>query len=291
MSEPTTNTGSTLWENLQDVRRKIRSACQRAGRDPSDVTLIAVTKTFPVAAIAAAMQLGLKIFGESYIQEAFLKAAALPAIIPAVIHPATISAEAYSKTCSVIPAETDSKTPPATHAESRTEIHADIAASGISWHLIGHLQKNKAAQAVKFFDVIHSVDSAALASALDRHAGSIFKIQRLLIQVSLAGEETKYGIDESGLIGLVKAISGMQNLRLEGLMTIPPYNDDPEVLRPYFARMRRLRDEINAGGYGGCGYPLRELSMGMSGDFEAAIEEGSTMVRVGTGLFGTRFSR
>jgi hypothetical protein len=236
------NSDPMLSENLQAVRRKIRAACARAARDPSDVTLIAVTKTFSVDSITAAMQLGLKIFGESYIQEAFLKAAALPAIIP-----------------------------------------PEISREDVSWHLIGHLQKNKAAQAVKLFDVIHSVDSAALADAINRHAGNILKIQRVLVQVSLAGEDTKYGIDEAGLIGLVKAISGMPHLKLEGLMTIPPYNDDPEALRPYFARLRRLRDEINADGFA-----LRELSMGMSGDFEAAVEEGSTMVRVGTGLFGSR---
>jgi hypothetical protein len=127
------------------------------------------------------------------------------------------------------------------------------------------------------------VDSTALAEVLNRQAGIIGKLQRVLVQVSLAGEETKYGIGESKLYNLVKDISDMPHLRLEGLMTIPPYNEDPEILRPYFARLRRLRDEINARGY-----TLRELSMGMSGDFEAAIEEGSTMVRVGTGLFGAR---
>ena len=254
------NSAATLPENLQDVRRRINAVCRRAGRNPSDVTLIAVTKTFPVEVLAAAMSLGLKDFGESYIQEALRKNSALPSKIP-----------------SGIP------------AESNAGIPAEGASGGLSWHLLGHLQKNKAAAAVKLFDLIHSVDSSALAAVLDRQAAAIGKIQRLLIQVSLAGEDTKYGVDESGLIGLVNAISGMQNLRLEGLMTIPPYNDDPEVLRPYFARLRRLRDEINAGGHGR-GYPLMELSMGMSGDFEAAIEEGATMVRVGTRLFGVRFS-
>ena len=150
----------------------------------------------------------------------------------------------------------------------------------ISWHLIGHLQKNKAKIAVQLFDLIHSLDSSELAEEIDKHAGNAGKIQRVLVQVKLSEEETKHGISKKGLMDTLDAVKKMKNLKLEGLMTMPPYFDNPEMARPYFRELRELRDNAKQ-----FGYQLPELSMGMTHDFEIAIEEGATMVRIGTGIF------
>jgi pyridoxal phosphate enzyme (YggS family) len=155
------------------------------------------------------------------------------------------------------------------------------------WHLIGHLQANKARRAVALFDVIHSLDSASLARRLDHLcAESAREELPVLIQVDLAGEETKSGVDEDELPRVVEAVAACQSLRLLGLMTLPPFFEDAELARPYFRRLRELRDALASGGNFGPG--RGELSMGMSHDFEVAIEEGATMVRVGTAIFGAR---
>jgi len=156
----------------------------------------------------------------------------------------------------------------------------------IEWHLIGHLQRNKAKYAVRLFELIHTIDSIPLAEEVNRQAGKIGKIQRVLVQVKLSEEETKHGVSEAELTTLIKKIEGLHNLKLEGLMTMPPFFDDPEMTRPYFRRLRELRDEINASHISH--HPLRELSMGMTNDFEIAIEEGATMIRIGTAIFGER---
>lgn len=153
----------------------------------------------------------------------------------------------------------------------------------IEWHLVGHLQKNKVKFAVELFDVIHSVDSVELAEEMDKHAKKINKKQKVLVQVKLGTEETKHGILKENLLQLIQEIARMENLDLSGLMTIPPFFDDPEMARPFFRNLRELKDEINAKGFG-----LKELSMGMTNDFKTAIEEGATMVRIGTGIFGQR---
>ena len=153
----------------------------------------------------------------------------------------------------------------------------------LEWHLIGHLQKNKAKDAVQLFEVIHSVDSIELACELDRQADTIGKIQRVLVQVKLSEEETKSGVTEKELPKLLERIAQLKHLRLEGLMTIPPYLDNVRDVIPYFRRLRQLRDEAEK-----AGFSLPELSMGMSHDYEAAIEEGATMVRIGTAIFGER---
>jgi hypothetical protein len=153
----------------------------------------------------------------------------------------------------------------------------------LEWHLIGHLQKNKAKDAVQLFEVIHSVDSIELACELDRQADTIGKIQRVLVQVKLSEEETKSGVTEKELPELLERIAQLKHLRLEGLMTIPPYLDNVRDVIPYFRRLRQLRDEAEK-----AGFSLPELSMGMSHDYEAAIEEGATMVRIGTAIFGER---
>ncbi|MGO9016565.1 MAG: YggS family pyridoxal phosphate-dependent enzyme [Dissulfurispiraceae bacterium] len=162
-------------------------------------------------------------------------------------------------------------------------LKSDVSDSGIEWHLIGHLQKNKAKYAVPLFDLIHTIDSVELAEEINRQAEKIDKIQKVLVQVKLSGEETKHGVSEEGLVPLLKRVKGMNNLNLKGLMAIPPFFKDPEKTRPYF---RRLRELIETAEKAGCN--LTELSMGMSNDFEVAIEEGATMVRIGTALFGER---
>ncbi len=155
--------------------------------------------------------------------------------------------------------------------------------SVIEWHLIGHLQKNKAKYAVRLFDLIHTVDSVELAEEINTQAEKIDKIQKVLVQIKLSAEETKHGAPEEELIPLLRKVQGMSNLQLKGLMTIPPFLEDPEQTRPYFRHLRELRDKAEK-----AGCVLTELSMGMSNDFEVAIEEGATMVRIGTALFGER---
>jgi len=155
-----------------------------------------------------------------------------------------------------------------------------------SWHLIGHLQTNKAKYAVKFFNMIHSVDHIDLAREIDRQAAKTRKVQNVLIEVSIAGEEAKAGVTIEGVTDLLKEAAKLKNIAIKGLMTMPPFSDDPEKARPYFRKLRELAEAIVKDNTPNvC---MQELSMGMSGDFEVAIEEGATMVRVGTAIFGER---
>ncbi len=164
---------------------------------------------------------------------------------------------------------------------------ADIGRENVRWHLVGHLQANKARRAVNLFDVIHSVDRLDLAKRLDRLCVEEGRdTLPVLIQVDLGHEETKSGIDESEVTHLVKGLGPLAHLKLIGLMTVPPFFDDPEQSRPFFRRLRELRDELNQRGT--FGDHAGELSMGMTHDFEVAIEEGATMVRIGTAIFGAR---
>ena len=156
----------------------------------------------------------------------------------------------------------------------------------VRWHLIGHLQSNKARQAVEAFDVIHTIDSSQLAERLDRVAGELARKPKVLVQVDLAHEPTKSGADESELPAIIEALDSASHLKFRGLMTLPPFFDSPEQTRPYFRRLREILDGLNRGR--ALEQRLTELSMGMSHDFEAAIEEGATMVRVGTAIFGSR---
>ncbi len=211
----------------------------RVERNPADVKLVAITKTVDTERIKEAVDWGLRVFGESRVQEAKAKIEEL------------------------------SKLPT-----------ADYGLTTISWHLVGHLQKNKAKTAVQLFDLIHSLDSIELADEINKHAGNAGKIQRVLMQVKLSGEETKQGVSKEDLKDLIDSVIKMRNLKIEGLMTMPPYFDDPEMARPFFRDLRELRDNAEKSGY-----ELTELSMGMTHDFEIAIEEGATMVRIGTAIF------
>jgi pyridoxal phosphate enzyme (YggS family) len=225
-------------ERLAHVRARIDAACRRAGRDPAAVTLVAVSKTFPVAAIREAVAAGVTVFGESRIQEALPKMEAL----------------------------------------------ADVP--GLAWHLVGHLQSNKAVKAVGTFALIHSVDSLALAERLDRLAAERGVVQDVLIEVNVAGEATKHGVAPGETEALVAAAAALSHLRVRGLMGMAPYSDDPEAARPHFRRLATLLREIAQNAPGGV--TMDTLSMGMSDDFEVAIEEGATLVRIGTRLFGGR---
>lgn len=170
--------------------------------------------------------------------------------------------------------------------EARDKI-TTLSACPVSWHYIGHLQSNKAKYAVRMFDLIHSVDSLKLAAELDKFAKKNDKVQDILIQVNVAKEESKSGIYEEDTIQLLTEIARLKNVAVKGLMTMPPFFNAPDRVRPYFAALRELRDRIVNEKIPGIS--MKELSMGMTGDFEAAIEEGATMVRVGTAIFGERY--
>jgi len=169
--------------------------------------------------------------------------------------------------------------------EARTKFN-DLATYPVSWHFIGHLQSNKAKYAVRLFDLIHSVDTLKLARELDKQSHKINKIQEVLIQVNISEEASKSGVNVKDTYNLLKDIGLLENLSAKGLMTMPPYFNAPEKVRPYFAALRGLRDRLEQQGL--LNISLSELSMGMTGDFEAAIQEGATLVRIGTAIFGKR---
>jgi len=166
--------------------------------------------------------------------------------------------------------------------EAKAKIE-EIGHSGIQWHFIGHLQSNKAKYAVRLFDLIHAVDRLTVARELDKRAAAEGKIVDCLIEVNLSQENSKFGMSKESTSELAHALRDLKNISLQGLMTMPPYADDPEAARPYFTALRQLREEIE-----GMGIPLPELSMGMSTDFAVAIEEGATIVRIGRAIFGER---
>lgn len=220
---------------LEGILTEIAAVAADAGREPNEVTLLAVSKSQSIEKMKELYAMGARMFGESKVQEALPKMDELSSCGPAC------------------------------------------------FHFIGRLQSNKAKQVVGHFELIHSVDRLELAQALDKEAGKKGIVQDILIQVSLAGEEQKGGATEADLDGLFTAVSGMKNLRLKGFMTVPPYEENPEINRKYFSKMKVLFDK-----YKKISENITVLSMGMSDDFRVAIQEGSTMVRIGTALFGNR---
>jgi pyridoxal phosphate enzyme (YggS family) len=217
----------SIRENIDRVKDRIARACARAGRSSDEVTLVAVSKTFPAEFVDEAIAAGIREVGENRVQEA-----------------------------------RDKK---------------PLVRGAANWHLIGHLQSNKAKDAVNLFDVIQAVDSIDLAEKLARAAGGHGKRQEVLLQVNIGDESQKSGIARSDAGAVVKRVSALASLHVIGLMAIPPIGT-PEESRPYFRELRSMRDALG----------LKHLSMGMSEDFEAAIEEGSTIVRVGRAIFGSR---
>ena len=241
--------------NLRDVQRRIAEAAGRGGRDPAEITLVAVTKTFTVNYIQAAYELGVRHFGENRVGEAAEK-------IPIV--------------------------------NQWVEEHAFLP---ITWHMVGHLQSRKAKDAIQLFDLIHSVDTLKLAERLDRLCGHAGRIMPILLEANVSGEEGKYGFalerwaeDEKQrerFFATVEEILALPQVEVQGLMTMAPIVADPEEARPCFRRLRRLRDAL-AERFPGEHW--RHLSMGMTDDFEVAIEEGATMVRIGRAIFGERLA-
>lgn len=225
-----------IAKNLASIQERIKKAATACGRNPEEVRLVAVSKTIPAETVKKAMDAGVSILGENYVQEARKK--------------------------------------------------IEILGKDVPWHFIGHLQSNKAKYAVDLFDMIHSIDSSHLAERLNREAQKKDRIMPVLIQVNISGEDTKHGIDSRKILKLIKDISTFQNLNIQGLMTMPPWSSDPEDSRPYFSSLRKLRDELESRGLENVN--LKELSMGMSADFEVAIEEGATLIRIGTSIFGPR---
>lgn len=169
--------------------------------------------------------------------------------------------------------------------ESRDKLDA-LVDTNAQWHFIGHLQSNKAKYVVRMFDLIHSVDSEKLAVELDKQARKVDKVQKILVQVNISSEKSKSGISRDQALALVKSISELQNIRVKGLMTMPPFFNQPEMARPYFVALRQVKNHIQSKNLPNV--DMTELSMGMTGDFEVAIEEGATLVRIGTAIFGER---
>ena len=226
----------TIAENVGRVRERMEAAARRAGRDPGKVKLVAVSKTVDAARIRQAIDAGVDLLGENYVQE----------------------------------------------AEKKIEELGHRA----GWHFIGHLQSNKAKTAVRLFDWVHSVDSPRLAEELSRAAQRQNRILPVLLEVNLGRETTKFGAQEDEVFRLLEKMGSLPGIAVNGLMTMPPYFENPEESRPYFRALRELNEAVS--GRKIPGVFLEELSMGMSNDFEVAVEEGATLVRVGTAIFGLR---
>jgi hypothetical protein len=223
-----------LAAHLQSVRQRIAGACQRSGRDPAAITLLAVSKNQPPERIRAAAAAGLSLFGENRVQEAKSKISQCPA--------------------------------------------------SLRWHMIGHLQSNKCRDAISLFSMIQSVDSLPLAVELNKWAGHFARTMPVLLEINIAGESSKFGCSPGELPAVLPQINALPRLEIHGLMTVAPYSPDPERIRPVFRRLRELKGECEKI----LGAPLPHLSMGMTGDFEVAVEEGATMIRLGSALFGPR---
>lgn len=225
-----------IAENLDEVRNRIDQACERAGRDPKEVTLIAVSKTKPLAMLEEAYAHGARDFGENWVQEIQEKVPLLP-----------------------------------------EDIH---------WHMIGHLQRNKVKYIIDKVSLIHSVDSIRLAEEIEKQAEKHDVDMDILIEVNMAEEETKFGLKKDEVIQMVKECAKLPHIHIKGLMTIAPFVENPEDNRQYFRAIRELSVDISRENIDNVSMGI--LSMGMTGDFEVAVEEGATLVRVGTGIFGER---
>jgi hypothetical protein len=224
-----------IAQNVDDIRRRIERACRKVGRLPSEVTLVAVSKTFPAEWIREVVSAGVVDLGENYVQELL---------------------------------------------EKKEQLNDE----NIRWHFIGHLQSNKVKYIARWVHLIHTVDSLALAREIDRHARRVERIVDVLIEVNTTGEHTKFGVTPERTVELAEGIKPLPNIRLCGLMTMGPFLPDPEGSRPIFHTLRRLKERVE----GEIGAAVSHLSMGMTGDFEVAIEEGATILRVGTAIFGPR---
>lgn len=227
---------SQVRKNIEKIRNSMAEAALRSGRNVSDIKLMAVTKTIDDDRLMEAIEAGIDIIGESYVQEAKRK-------IEKIGRP-------------------------------------------LEWHMIGHIQTNKVRYVIKLFDMIHSVDRMDLAVELDRRGKNAGLVMKILIEVNVSGEKTKSGVPLTEAVALVRSVAALENLAIFGLMTMPPWSDDPEKARPCFTALRDLKNRVIEEEIPGVN--MAELSMGMSGDYEVAIEEGATIVRIGSSLFGAR---
>jgi len=226
-----------LKSNLNNIIQRIQEAAERAGRDPHEIKLVAVTKRVEPERIEQALALGIDTFGENYAQE-------------------------FRDKAKILTEQTDKK---------------------IKWHFIGQLQKNKVKYIVGKVELVHSLDSLSVAKEINKRAEGLEITVPVLIEVNTGGEESKGGITPAQLESFLNELSGLSSVEVRGLMTMPPYFDNVEMARPYFIRLREIRDDLLPS------FPkLKELSMGMSGDLEVAIEEGATIIRVGSAIFGER---
>jgi pyridoxal phosphate enzyme (YggS family) len=224
-------------ENINVLREAISRSCVRAGRSPSEVTLVAVAKTFPPSAVREALEAGVADIGENYVQELLTK-------------------------------------------------RGELAGADIRWHFIGHLQSNKVKSIAGWIHMIHAVDSLPLALEIDRHAAGAGRVIKCMVEVNTTGEQTKFGVAPGQVASLVRSLAMCSHISIAGLMTMGPFLPDPESSRPMFRRLRELKEEI--GSLTQDNVSMRHLSMGMTGDFEVAIEEGATLLRIGTAIFGPR---
>lgn len=225
-----------ITENLEQVRKNIDEACRIAGRDPKEVTLIAVSKTKPVSMLKEAYDAGARCFGENKVQEIMDKHPQLP--------------------------------------------------DDIKWHMIGHLQRNKVKYIVDKVSLIHSVDSLRLAQTIEQEAAKRQVCVPILLEVNVAQEESKFGLKMDEVLPLIKAVADFPHIKVQGLMTIAPYVENAEDNRDFFRQLKKLSVDIEAKNINNVSMSV--LSMGMTGDYQVAVQEGATMVRVGTGIFGER---
>lgn len=225
-----------IAENIRDVERRIVQACERSGRNPEEITLVAVSKTKPVEKLEEAYAAGKRVFGENKVQELVDKYEVMP--------------------------------------------------KDIKWQMIGHLQRNKVKYIIDKVELIHSVDSIRLVETIDREAAKKGIIANILLEVNMAKEESKFGLMPEEVMDFIDEVVRYQNVRVQGLMTIAPFVDDPESNRKHFANLHKLLVDIRKKKVNNV--TMNVLSMGMTNDFEVAIEEGATMVRVGTAIFGER---
>ena len=230
-----------IQHRLNVIRGNIERACERSGRSPSEVTLIGVTKTFPISAVHLAVEAGLTHLAENRVQDLAEKAAAVPGIL----------------------------------RDGR-----------VAWHMIGHLQRNKAKDVVDHADYFHALDSQRLAKELNSRARQETRILPCLVQVNVSEEESKYGLAPDKVHSFLDCLEPYEHLRVDGLMTIASFVEDPEMVRPEFRRLRQISEAYDASRSPRVN--MRHLSMGMSGDYEVAIEEGATHVRIGSAIFGAR---
>jgi hypothetical protein len=225
-----------IKERIDMIRQRIAAAARTSGRPASEVRLMAVTKSVDDRRIMQAIDAGVDMIGENYVQEARRK--------------------------------------------------IELMGKSVSWHLIGHLQTNKAKYAVRLFDMIHSLDRIELARELDKRSRMSGVVTKALIEVNVSGEETKRGVAHRDALPLIREVSALENLSVQGLMTMPPWFDDPQEARPFFVALRELKKKVATENFPRV--EMRELSMGMSQDYEVAVEEGATIVRIGRSIFGER---